>query len=160
MKALVVYDSFFGNTEQIAQSIGGVLALQAEVRILKVNDVKPEYMQGLDLIIIGSPTRQFSPSPAVRALVKNIPRNGLQGVKAAVFDTRFAMSEIEKTPVLNFFVGIFGFAAQPIGKKLRQKGAELAAEAEGFIVDGVEGPLKEGEIERAADWAKSIAETI
>ena len=160
MKALVIYDSFFGNTEQIARAIGEALAPQGDVQTLKVDEVRPEHLQGLDLLIIGSPTRQFSPSPGVNKLVKDIHPNGLEGVKAAVFDTRFAMIEIEKTPVLNFFVGIFGLDAEPIAKKLKKKGAQLAAEAEGFIVDGVEGPLKNGEQERAADWARRIAAAI
>ena len=111
MKALVVYDSFFGNTEKIALAIGETLASQGEVKVIKVSDVQPEHFQGLDIFIIGSPTRKFSPSPGVKTLVKNVPKNSLQGVKAAVFDTRFAMKEIEKTAILNFFVKIFGFAA-------------------------------------------------
>jgi flavodoxin len=62
MKALVVYDSVFGNTEQIAQAIGKALGSQAEVNILRVSNVKPEQLTGLKFLIVGSPTRQFRPT--------------------------------------------------------------------------------------------------
>ena len=157
MKAMVVYDSFFGNTEKIAQAIGGALGSQGDVELLRVADVKPEQLTGLDFLIVGSPTRQFSPSPATKNLLKSIPKNSLKGVRVAAFDTHFPMSEIEKTPILLFFVRIFGYTAEPISKRLVKKGGELTINPEGFFVNGVEGPLTEGELERAGDWGKKIA---
>ena len=70
MKALVVYDSFFGNTEKVAQAMGDALASQAQVQTLRVGDVRPEHVTGLDLLIVGSPTRAFSPSPAIKNWLK------------------------------------------------------------------------------------------
>ncbi|MCJ7623241.1 MAG: flavodoxin family protein [Anaerolineaceae bacterium] len=156
MKAMVVYDSFFGNTEKIAKAIGAALGSPEDVDLLRAGDVKPEQLAGLDYLIVGSPTRKFSASPATNVLLKSIPKNGLKGVKVAAFDTRFPMSEIEKTPILLFFVKIFGYAAEPVSKRLTKKGAELALPPQGFFVDGVEGPLTEGELERAGDWAQRI----
>ncbi len=156
MKALVVYDSVFGNTEQIAQAIGNALGSQEDVEILRVGNVKPEQLTGLKLLIVGSPTRQFRPTAATTSLLKSIPKNGLKGVKVAGFDTRFTVSEIEKVRILAFFVRIFGYAAKPISDRLQKKGGELIIPPEGFYVEGIEGPLKEGELERAADWAKQI----
>ncbi|MGA9347749.1 MAG: flavodoxin family protein [Anaerolineae bacterium] len=157
MKALIVYDSFFGNTEQIAQAIGNALGSPEDVEILRVSNVKPEQLTGLKLLIVGSPTRGFRPTPAISNLLKSIPKNGLKGVKVAAFDTRFTMDEIESSVfILPILVNIFGYAAKPTSDRLKKKGGELIIPPEGFFVEGTEGPLKEGELERAADWAKQI----
>ena len=159
MKALVVYDSVFGNTGKIAQAIGNALGSQEHVEIVQVSDVKPEQLAGLTLLIVGSPTRQFSPTGATTSFLKSIPKNGLEGVKVAAFDTRFTVSEIEKVRILAFFVRIFGYAAKPIADRLEKKGGELVIPPEGFYVGDTEGPLLEGELERAANWAKQIIAT-
>ena len=126
------------------------------VEVLRVGDVKPEHLTGLDVLIVSSPTRQFRPTAAIDNLLKRIPKNGLKGVKVATFDTRFTMGAIEESRVLPFFVRLFGYAAKPISDRLKKKGGELIMPPEGFFVEGVEGPLKEGELERAASWAKEI----
>jgi flavodoxin len=155
MKALVVYDSVFGNTEKVAQAMGQALGSQAEVQTLRVGDVKPEHLTGLGALIVGSPTRAFSPTPAVRNWLKSIAPNGLKGVKVAAFDTRIALSDVDST-LLNFMVKLFGYAAQPIADRLTKKGGDLALSPEGFFVKGSEGPLKDGELERAADWVRQV----
>jgi len=160
MKVLIVYDSVFGNTEQIAQAIGNALGSQEDVEMLRVGNVKPEQLTGLKLLIVGSPTRGFRPTPAISNLLKSIPKNGLKGVKVAAFDTRFTMDEIESSVfILPILVNIFGYAAKPISDRLKRKGGELIIPPEGFFVEGSEGPLKEGELERAANWAKQIIAT-
>jgi flavodoxin len=116
-------------------------------------------LTGLGLLIVGSPTQKFRPTEATTNLLKGIPENGLKGVKVAAFDTRFTMSEIEESRVLPFFVRLFGYAAKPISDRLEKKGGEVVIPPEGFYVEGIEGPLKEGELERAADWAKKIIAT-
>jgi flavodoxin len=157
MKALVVYDSFFGNTERIAQSIGSALGGPEEVGILRVVDFRPEQLAGLKLLIVGSPTRAFRPSPAIKNFLKSIPKNGLKGVKIAAFDTRMTEEEIDSAVfILRILVNIFGYAAKPISDRLMKKGGELITPPEGFFVQGTEGPLKEGELERAANWARQI----
>ena len=160
MKAVVVYDSVFGNTEKIAQAIGGALGSQEDVETVRVGDAKPEQMTGAELLIVGSPTQKFRPMGATTSFLKAIPKNGLQGVKVAAFDTRFTVSAIEKVRILAFFVKIFGYAAKPIAVRLEQKGGELAIPPEGFYVGDTEGPLLEGELERAADWARQIVSTL
>jgi hypothetical protein len=57
-------------------------------------------------------------------------------------------------------VKLFGYAAKPIAYKLEKKGGSLVIPPEGFLVKASEGPLKDGELERAADWAKLIIETL
>ena len=157
MKVLIIYDSFFSNTEQIAQAIGNALGAQGNVEIFRVSNVKPEQLTGLTLLIVGSPTRGFRPTPAINNLLKSVPKNGLICVKVAAFDTRLTMEEIESSPfILRILVNIFGYAAKPISNRLKKKGGELIIAPEGFYVEGTEGPLKKDELERAADWAKQI----
>ncbi|HUT45773.1 MAG TPA: flavodoxin family protein [Sedimentisphaerales bacterium] len=157
MKALVVYDSFFGNTEQIARSIGSSIGRPEDVGIIRVGNVKPEQLTGLKLLIVGSPTRAFRPTPAIKNFLKSIPKNGLKGVKVTAFDTRMTEEEINSSVfILRILVNIFGYAARPISDRLVKKGGEFIAPPEGFFVHGTEGPLIEGELERASEWVKQI----
>ena len=105
------------------------------------------------LLVVGSPTRAFSPTPKTRRFVGSIP--SLQGVKVAAFDTRIALSDVDSR-ILPVFVRVFGYAAKPIADRLTKKGGDLVIAPEGFFVEGTEGPLKDGELERAADWARQI----
>jgi flavodoxin len=156
MKSLVIYDSLYGNTEKIAQLMGEPLGILGEVAIKRVGDVKMEDLYGLDLLIIGSPTQQFRATAAMKDFLKRIPANGLKSVKVAAFDTRLTQRNIDGTPVLPFFVKIFGYAADPIANGLKKKGGMLVVPPEGFYVEGMEGPLQAGELERAADWVRKL----
>ncbi|NPV07981.1 MAG: flavodoxin family protein [Anaerolineae bacterium] len=158
MSTLVVYDSRFGNTEKIARAIGETLGATDVVR---VSNVKPEQLTGVDLLIVGSPTHGFRPTPATTDLLKAIPDNALQGVKVAAFDTRIDPSEVKGFGglILRPLMSIFGYAAKPIANRLAAKGGELIAPPEGFIVLDREGPLRDGELERAAHWARRLQST-
>jgi flavodoxin len=156
MKSMVIYDSLYGNTEKIAQTITNVLSTQAEVVIQRVGEVKMEQLHGVDLLIIGSPTQKFRATTAIKDFLIKIPTKGLKGIKIAVFDTRLTQSNIDGTPVLPYFVKMFGYAAEPIATGLKKKGGELIVPPEGFYVEGTEGPLQTGELERAAEWAKKL----
>ena len=159
MKALVIYESFFGNTEKITQAIGKGLGSSADVEVRKVADVQPEQLKGLDLCIVGSPTRAFSPSPGTKRFLKKIHAGGLQGLRAAAFDTRISEDDA-KPRALRFLMKLFGYAAEPISMKLGKKGAEIIVAPEGFCVNNTKGPLKDGELERATAWAKQIVEKL
>ena len=156
LKSVVIYDSLYGNTEKIARAIGDTLAEVGESAILQVGDAKMDMLAAVKLIIVGSPTQGFKPTDAIQAFLKAIPDDQLKGVKVAAFDTRFTPSDIASTPVLPFMVKIFGYAAEPIAKALQKKGGELAIAPEGFYVEGKEGPLVEGELERASAWARKL----
>ena len=159
MKGLILYDSMYGNTENIAQAIGGTFGPQDDIAMLRVGDVKPDHFTGLNLLIVGSPTQRFRPTIAISNLLKGIPQNSLKGVKVAAFDTRLTWSEISKTPVLAFFVKLSGdnaYAARSMTNSLKNKGGELIVPPEGFFVEGMKGPLIQGELERAVVWAKRI----
>jgi len=151
VKALVVYDSVFGNTEKVAQAMG--TALECEVR--RITEVTPEQLAGLDALIVGSPTQAFQALKPVKAFLKSIPVGSLKGVKVAAFDTRMDVKEVNNA-VLTVFAKAFGYAAEPIGKQLVKKGGVQAVPPEGFIVNGEKGPLRDGELERAAAWAQKI----
>jgi hypothetical protein len=68
------------------------------------------------------------------------------------------MSKINETPILAFFVKLYGYpyAARPIANQLKKKGGDLILPPEGFFVEGMEGPLAQGELGRAANWANQI----
>ena len=155
MKALVVYESFFGNTEKIAQAIGKGLDPQDQVAVRRVGEVKPEHLIGLTVLAVGSPTRAFHEVPSISAFLRTMGKNSLNDVKVAAFDTRIATQDIKAAP-LRFLVNLFGYAAKPIAKKLAKKGGQPTAEPEGFLVGNTEGPLKDGELERAAEWGRRL----
>jgi flavodoxin I len=145
MKILILYDSVHGNTEKIAQAIGG--ALEGEVKVARVGQVSPSELTTFDLVVIGSPTHGGRPTEAITGLLDQLAASALQGVKVAAFDTRIPAK----------WVRIFGYAGPRIADSLKGKGATLVAPAEGFIVKGTEGPLKDGQLERAARWAQGLA---
>jgi flavodoxin I len=148
MKVLVVYDSFFGNTEQVARAIAASLDPATEVSVVKVSDVRLAQVAGLSHLIVGSPTRGFRPTPAIVEFVKSIPAGGLNGVKVAAFDTSIPKKDMP------FFIRLGGYAAKPISEALKEKGGELVLPPEAFYVKGERGPLKDGELQRAGAWFK------
>ena len=154
MKTLLVYDSIYGNTERIAQAIGKALGARNEMRILRATDVEPTDLATLNLLIVGSPTQQFRASPAMKKFLSEIRKGELNNVQVTAFDTRLEMEDMPSR-ILPPFVKIFGYAAKPMADALVSKGGKLIASPEGFLVKGMEGPLKDGELERAARWAES-----
>lgn len=148
MKALVVYDSVYGNTEKIAQAIGG--AITGEVKVLRMGEVNPSELKTFDLLIVGSPTHGGRATPAMRDFLKKVSEPDIQGISVTAFDTRLTAR----------WVKIFGYAAGKIGRNLKKKGGSLILSPEGFFVKGTKGPLKEGELERAASWAEEIVKSI
>ena len=143
MKVLIVYDSVYGNTEKIAKAVGD--AITGEVKVLRVGEVNSSELKTFDLLIVGSPTQGGRPTLAIQEFLK-IPEPIIRGVNVAAFDTRLSTR----------LVGIFGYAAVRIADSMKRNGGTLIASPEGFFVEGKEGPLKEGELERAARWAKEI----
>ena len=160
MKVTVLYDSFFGNTEKIAVSIGKSFEKpDHEVLLLRVSEASWEKVSDSDLIIIGSPTRGFRASPFTTGFLNEIPSEGLSNIKIAAFDTRMSLPDID-SQALRFIVKTGGYAAKRIAGLLEKKKGELVCEPEGFLVKGEEGPLLSGELERAGQWAKQILDSI
>ena len=149
MKALVVFDSVHGNTEIVARAIGD--ALSGEVSVRSAGEATAAELEAVDLLIIGSPTHGGWFTEAVKDWLDQVPAAVLQGARVAAFDTRTPPTILSR---------IFGFAAPRIARSLEKKGATLIGEPGGFIVKGIKGPLKEGEAERAAAWARNLVESL
>lgn len=155
MKSLVVYDSVFGNTEQIARAIAGVLASAGEVKATRVSDFDRHDLEGVELLVVGSPTRAFRATPATMEFVKALPSGALANARVAAFDTRVDVAKVGSR-FLTLMVKLFGYAAEPITNGLVRRGGLRAATPEGFYVSDKEGPVAEGERERAEGWARSL----
>lgn len=158
MQILIVYDSFFGNTEQIARQIGQALSQNHSVEIAAAAEATAEMATAADWLIVGSPTRRFRPSESTARFLEFFARGSLTGKKVAAFDTRIPVETIQ-SGLLRFIVNKGGYAAPAIAKKLQRAGGTLVAAPEGFFVNGTEGPLKDNEMERAAHWAKNLIST-
>jgi flavodoxin len=144
MKVVVVYDSVYGNTEEIAKSIAE--SIGEEVKVVKAESTGETDLESIDLLIIGAPTYGGRPTPNMKEFLNRIKAVSLKNVKIAAFDTRFPAA----------WVKMFGFAAGKIEKRLKSQGGESVIKPEGFFVSGTKGPLVEGEYERAAKWAQDI----
>lgn len=153
MKTLIVYDSVFGNTKTVALAMEESMKEIGEASAVHVGKFHQGLLEGVGLLVVGSPTRAFKPTKEVSEFLNMLPARELVGMKVLAFDTRSDVKKIDNK-VLNFMAKHFGYAAEPIGDKLVKKGGTLAKQPEGFIVNDTEGPLKDGEIERAKKWVK------
>jgi hypothetical protein len=167
MKALIVYESVFGNTEIVAKAIGEGISLTAEVTVVEVNAAPTTGFDQYGLIVVGGPVHAFGMTRSVsrrdgatkagktsvtgdrglREWFKDIETIG--DVPTVAFDTR-----VEK---------IFGFlpvgsARRAITNRLKERGCSIIDDGEGFFVTGIEGPLEQGEVERAREWGRILAE--
>ena len=146
MNTLIIYDSQFGNTERIAQTIADTLQAFGQAQAARVDPAHPISFQGVDLLIVGSPTQGFRPTPAIELFLEKVSPTSLGGAAVACFDTRF-----------------HGFlwkssAAPRMARQLRSLGVEPIVPPESFFVKSMkkEGPLLPGEEERAATWARVL----
>jgi flavodoxin len=147
MQALVIYDSKFGNTRQIADAIGRPLGEQYIVRVQSIAET-PVLPPNLDLLVIGGPTHAHGLSQPMKQYFKQVPDDAMRGLHVATFDTRFRKPKL-----------LVGAASEGIAKQARKRGAQLVARPESFFVAGGEGPLEPGELERAGAWAQQLAES-
>lgn len=169
MKAIVVYESIFGNTMRIAEAIGKGLGERSEVTVLEVGEANYEALKGVDLLVVGGPTHMLGMSrPMTRNVtIRDMAKKGREPVsegigvrewlnklprvhsnEAAAFDTRAP----RKGPIS------MGAAAKGIASRLEGKGYRLVAEPEGFFINDTEGPISEDEVARAAEWGRRLAE--
>jgi flavodoxin len=142
MKAVVVFDSAYGNTKAVAEAIPGSLG-ELQATPVPVDDFQPGSLTAGDLLVVGSPINGWHPTPKITALLAGLGNGALHGVKAAAFDTRVRMF-------------IHGDAARKMTRALKAGGADIIAEPMPFYVLGSEGPLRTGEIEKARGWATAL----
>jgi hypothetical protein len=170
MRALIVYESMYGNTRQVAQRIGAGLRGSCTVSVVPVAKVTPAMVLEAELVVVGGPTHAhgmtsgFSRKGAIEAGEK--PGSGLvvdpdaggTGLRdwfkdlprrphavAAAFDTR-----VDAPATLT------GRASKGIARRLRQAGFDLATEPESFLVDKAN-RLLPGEEQRAEEWGADLA---
>ncbi|MGZ8803735.1 MAG: flavodoxin family protein [Microbacterium sp.] len=162
MRAIVVYESLWGNTEKIARAVAEELAKTGSVEVVDV-DSAPDSLEGFDLVVVGGPTHGFSmtrPSTRATAVSQNgaphAPDRGIREwldglahvsspVPAVAFDTRVDSPRLP------------GSAASAARHELRSLGFSVGpVKPKTFRVHGYEGPLVDGELERATEWARSL----
>ena len=151
MKALIVFDSVYGNTQQIAETMGKILKNEYSIEVISAADVKEDQLADLEVLFIGSPTHGGRFTEAIQNFLAVLSTIQLEGVKIATFDTRTSSKGI-----FGWLERRFGHAAPRIAKNVESHGKTLIGDPEGFIVSGRKGPLREGELERAEIWVKEI----
>jgi hypothetical protein len=166
MRALVIYESTFGNTRAIAEAINEGLSPRMAVEVIGVNAAPTTLPEGVGLIVVGGPTHAFGMSRArtredAARRSSGPPHTGTTGLRdwidtltpptdrvaAATFDTRID----RRVP---------GSAARATAKRLRRLGYEVVTSPESFWVDDVAGPLVDGEVERARVWGEHLASSV
>jgi flavodoxin len=145
MNVLIIFDSNFGNTKKLAETIAEKFGM--DTRVLHVSDYNARELKDVKLIIVGSPVNGWRPTDKIRNFLAGFSEGQLKGIKAASFDTK-----------MKSFIA--GDASKKISRKLKKAGAEIIVEPQSFIVKGSKGPLFEGEIEKAERWAALIEKTL
>jgi hypothetical protein len=168
-RALVVYESVFGDAKQIAMAIAEGLATSLPVDVASARDAPVQVTADVRMLVVGGPNHVFSmPRETTRdGAVKDhgaeitdttfglhewldavqLPR----AIHAAAFDTRMDHPKL---------IGKLDHASKTEEKLLRGLGATLAAPAEHFFVTGTTGPLADGEEDRARRWGVALAELV
>ncbi len=170
MKALVVYESMFGNTEQVAQAIAAGLGTQLEVEVGEVGDVPVDAAAHAELVLVGGPTHAFSMSRAstrqdahrqgarhgsdsrgLREWLSELPtaRDGAPVQRVAAFDTRVA--KVRRLP---------GSAARKAERVTSRLGYGRAVRPTSFFVADTPGPLLDGELARAEAWGAELGRLV
>jgi hypothetical protein len=162
MRALVVFESMFGNTEVVANAIAEGLAGPMQVETVEVGVAAARLGGDVGLLVVGGPTHAFGMSragtrqDAARQASAGLVSTGIglrewlgglqrsTGVAAAAFDTRISKPRLP------------GSAARAAEKRLRRLGFRIAAPAASFYVEGTTGPLVGGERERARRWGELL----
>jgi flavodoxin len=163
MRAIVVYESHWGNTATVARAIAD--GIGPEVSVLDTDAAAGPALAGVDLIVAGAPVIAFG-----------LPREGMRkqlaaDVKAptpADLSHPLLREWLEALPVGRGWGAAFETriwwslrgATGTIESKLRQSGYARLAKGERFIVAGAYGPLRDGEIERARAWGATLAQLV
>jgi hypothetical protein len=163
MHALVVHESMFGNTEAVARAVADGLSsvTGVEVEVAPVGSASTD-LTGVDLLVVGGPTHAFSMSrastradagtkgadasvatgPGIREWIEEL--HTTPAIAVAAFDTRVRRPRVP------------GSAARAARKRLRARGFEAVEPPTTFWVDGMTGPLLDGEELRARRWGADL----
>lgn len=150
MKVLVTYDSYFINTQKVAQVVADALQQAgAQVTLERLYQVDFNAISEIELLVVGAPTHNQGMPRPVKSVLKKLPKDILIGKQVFAFDTRYKMPARKS-----------GSAAKQILKLLERLGGYPAAPPESFFVQERRGPLYPGEIERAQAWAAELLKEI
>lgn len=146
MRAMVVYESKFGNTREVALRIGEAMMAEGhfEVEVRAIADM-PVLPEDLDVLVLGAPTHAHGVEATMRGFVEALPASRVEHLRVAVFDTRLHWPKL-----------LSGSAADGMAKTLTRKGATMVDGPQSFIVEDREGPLRDGEADRAEQWGTHI----
>jgi hypothetical protein len=162
MRAQVVFESMFGNTETIARAVADGLATRIPVEVVEVGEAPQRLGDDVGLLVVGGPTHAFGmsrPQTRISASQQAVGRvvSGKTGIRewisglsspaplqAVAFDTRIDRSWVP------------GSAARAAQRRLARKGWPAAGEPHSFFVRETPGPLADGEIDRARRWGEEL----
>lgn len=152
MKGIVVYDTSYGNTKKIAETIVETLKESGiEVDLFSIKEVKKLNANDYDFLVLGSPTKFGTMSFAMKSFLGKVKSEEWMNKPFAAFDTEnpenIAKTLAEKKE---------WSAAEKIAEKLIEKKMNRLLPVLKAAVLGQKGPLQEGEIERTKDYAKEL----
>ena len=167
MKVLIVHESLFGNTKQVAEALAEGLRAgraggdDASVLVVNTDEAPATIPDEVTLLLVGGPTHAFSmtrPGTREDAVTKGAPTAPRLGVREWI-DAAMPRTDL---PVVTFDTRVHvhmmpGSAAASAAKALRHNGFRNADRGETFWVEGTEGPLCEGELDRAKAWGETLA---
>jgi len=146
-KVIVVYESKYGNTKLVAESITeGISQVSGVETVLnELKEVDLNQLVEFDAILVGSPNHIGSATRSIRKFIDNLGKLNLEGKLTAVFDTYIA-KDFEK-------------AVKKMEKQISEKVAELKLAAPGLSirVEGMKGPIAEGELPKCKEFGVRIA---
>lgn len=165
MRALVVYESMFGNTEAVAQAVAGGILESMRVDIVEVGAAPDAVPEDVTLLVVGGPTHALGMSrPATRldaarqaSTVVSHERGIREWLKGLPVRTSAAQATAFDTRVTS---RVTGSAARAASRRLDRLDYSLVAGPEGFRVTGVTGPLVDGELDRARAWGKALGTAV
>jgi menaquinone-dependent protoporphyrinogen IX oxidase len=153
IKGIVVFDTSHGNTKAIAEAISETLKESGiKVDVFHVKNVKKLSAKDYNFLVLGSPTRFGTMSFAVKGFLGKIKSEEWMNKPFAAFDTENP-ENIERARIENKEWS----AAEKIAAKLKEKQMNKLLPVLKAVVLGQKEPLKEGEIERAKEYARSLA---
>jgi flavodoxin len=156
MKTLVVYFSKFGNTRRLAETIAEVMKPGGDARVISIEQLGASDFEGMDLVVVGSPTHAFTLPPNVRSALEALPAGALTGKAVAAFDTTVKLWPLRLMRASPKLLGL-----------LQRLGGKPAAGPETFVVktSGTKQPgevdlLLAGELERSRQWAGALLQQL
>jgi menaquinone-dependent protoporphyrinogen IX oxidase len=153
MKGIIIYDTSHGNTKKIAETITETLkASELDVDLFDVKEVKKLSTTDYNFLVLGSPTKFGTMSFAIKFFLGKVKSEEWMNKPFAAFDTENP-ENIERARIENKEWS----AAEKIAAKLRDKQMNQLLPVLKAVVLGQKGPLKEGEIERAKEYARELA---